>query len=269
MEERFAVRYEEMMAEAEVKPEALEGILQRLNQFVQPFAASLKHPAQRGHLEEYVTGLVSNVERKNIETIAYLYEQDRQPLQKFIGQKPWDWQPLTNVLVQQVGQELGKPNGVLVIDPSGFLKQGKESVGVARQWCGRAGKIDNCQVGVFMGYVSDEEQALVDMRLYLPKEWTKDRRRCRAAGIPKEVRFQTRHELALEMIRQHRAALPHAWITGDDEMGRSSLFRDKRQDDHQARLLPEQRAVRHVSVRVCEGACRGTPHRGMPATCQE
>jgi SRSO17 transposase len=90
MERRFAVRYEELMAEAEVRPEDLEGVLGRLDDFVQPFAASLGHDAQRQHAAEYVAGLVSNVKRKNIETIAYLHQQDRQPLQKFIGQKPWE-----------------------------------------------------------------------------------------------------------------------------------------------------------------------------------
>jgi len=227
MERRFAVRFEEMMAEAEVKPEALEGVLERLHVFVEPFAASLKHTQQAEHAEEYVAGLVSNVKRKNIETIAYLHEQDRQPLQKFIGQNPWDWRPLTAELARQIGAVLGHADGVLVIDPSGIVKQGKASVGVARQWCGRVGKIENCQVGVYLGYVSRSEHALVDTRLYLPKEWTKDRKRCKAAGVPKEVRFRTRHELALEMLREHRAALPHAWISGDDEMGRNSHFREQ------------------------------------------
>jgi SRSO17 transposase len=83
-----------MMAEAEVKPEAFEGLLERLKEFVQPFAAGLTHVAQGDHVAEYVSGLVSNVKRKNIETIAYLHEQDRQPLQKFIGQNPWDHRPL-------------------------------------------------------------------------------------------------------------------------------------------------------------------------------
>ena len=91
MERRIAVRHEQLMAEAVVKPEALEGVLTRLDEFVKPFAASLKHDAQRQHAAEYVTGLVSHVKRKNIESIAYLHEQDRQPLQKFIGQKPWEW----------------------------------------------------------------------------------------------------------------------------------------------------------------------------------
>src|SRR3972149_3781662 len=117
MERRFAVRYGELMAEAEVKPEALEGVLERLKEFVRPFAASLAHAAQRGHLEEYVTGLVSNVKRKNVETIAYLHEQDRQPLQKFIGQKPWEWQPLVGELARQIAATIGQADGVLVIDP--------------------------------------------------------------------------------------------------------------------------------------------------------
>src|ERR1035437_2560680 len=125
MDRRFSVRYEELMAEAEVKPEALAGVLERLKEFVQPFAASLEHVAQRAHLEEYVTGLVSNVKRKNIETIAYLHEQDRQPLQKFIGQKPWEWQPMIDELARQLAATIGEADGVLVIDPSGVLKQGK------------------------------------------------------------------------------------------------------------------------------------------------
>ena len=90
MDRRFSVRYEGLMADAEVKPEALEGVLERLREFVQPFAATWSM-SQRDHLQEYVAGLVSNVKRKNIESIAYLHEQDRQPLQKFIGQKPWEW----------------------------------------------------------------------------------------------------------------------------------------------------------------------------------
>jgi SRSO17 transposase len=139
MERRFAVRYEEMMAEAEVKPEALEGVLGRLKEFAQPFAASLAPVAQRDHLQEYVAGLVSNVQRKNIETIACLHERDRQPLQKFIGQNPWDARPLVGELARRIAAALGQTDGVLVIDPSGVLKQGKASVGVARQWCGREG----------------------------------------------------------------------------------------------------------------------------------
>lgn len=250
MERRFAVRYEEMMAEAEVKPEALEGVLERLRAFVRPFAASLRHAEQREHAEEYVTGLLSNVKRKNVESIAYLHENDRQPLQKFVGQSPWDERPLIGELARQIAATLGEADGVLVIDPSGVAKQGKASVGVARQWCGRVGKVENCQVGVYLGYVSRKEHALVDTRLYLPKEWTKDRARCRRAGVPKGVRFRTRHELALEMLREHEAVLPHAWVTGDDEMGRNSGFREQLRAMNQQYLLavPSNTLVREFDA---------------------
>ena len=201
-------------------------------------------------MEEYITGLVSNVKRKNIETIAYLHEQDRQPLQKFIGQRVWDERPMIGELVRQVGAALGERDGVLVFDPSGVLKQGKASVGVARQWCGRAGKVDNCQVGVYMGYVARQEHALVDTRLYLPEEWTKDKKRRKAAGVPETVRFRTRHDLALEMLREHRAALPHAWVTGDDEMGRNSHFRDELREMNEQYLLavPSNTLVRDLDA---------------------
>jgi SRSO17 transposase len=97
--------------------------------------------------------------------------------------------------------------------------------------------VENCQVGVYLAYVSRKEHALVDCRLYLPKEWTKDRKRCRQAGIPREVRFRTRHQLCLEMLREHGGVLPHAWVTGDDEMGRSTGFRDTLRGMHEQYLL--------------------------------
>ena len=114
---------------------------------------------------------------------------------------------------------------VLALDPSAFPKKGNHSVGVKQQWCGRLGKVENCQVGVFLAYVSRREQALVNMRLYLPKEWANDRKRRKECGVPREVRYQTRHHLALEMLDEHGPLLPHAWVTGDDEMGLPAWFR--------------------------------------------
>ena len=225
MERRFAARLAELLDDATVNPAVLRDMLPRLERFVEPFAALLTTTEQRGHLNEYVAGLVSNVKRKNVESIAYHHDQDRQTLQKFIGQMPWDHQPHLTELARQVGVEIGEANGVVVFDPSGFPKKGTESVGVQRQWCGRLGKVDNCQVGVYMGYVSRVEHALVNVRLYLPAEWAKDKKRRKKCGVPKEIRFKTRHELALDMLREHGALLPHAWIAGDDEMGRSSKFR--------------------------------------------
>ena len=225
MDRRFAARLEELLDHATVHPAVLRDMLPRLERFVEPFAALLATTEQREHLHEYVAGLVSNLKRKNAESIAYHHDQDRQTLQKFIGQLPWDHQPHLTELARQVGAEIGEADGVIVFDPSGFPKKGTESVGIQRQWCGRLGKVDNCQVGVYMGYVSRVEHALVNERLYLPTEWAKDKKRRKKCGVPKEIRFQTRHELALDMLREHGSLLPHGWIAGDDEMGRSSKFR--------------------------------------------
>jgi len=102
---------------------------------------------------------------------------------------------LRHTLRSQVGQQLGQADGVLVFDPSAFPKSGRESVGVARQWCGRLGKVDNCQVAIYVGYVSRKGHTLVDLRLYLPKEWTQDKARVDKAGVPKVHRgYRTRHQ---------------------------------------------------------------------------
>lgn len=225
MERRFEVRKREMLAECEVSERVFRGMAERLAQFVEPFAACLGQPAQREHARKYVAGLLSDLKRKNVESIAYRHDEDRRNLQHFIGTAEWDHRSLVQTLVAQVGEELGEADAVIVFDPSAFRKKGTRSVGVARQWCGRYGKIDNCQVAVYMGYVSRGERVLVDARLYLPEEWASDRSRKAAAGVPKDVRFQTRHQQAMEMLGQHRDKLPHGWVAGDDEMGRSTVFR--------------------------------------------
>lgn len=225
MERRYEVRLRRLREDAVVKPEQLAGMLDRLEEFVEPFVACLVRPKQRVLAQQYVAGLVSSVERKNVESIAYHHDQDRQMLQKFVGQYTWDHRPLIGELVRQVGQTLGRSEAVLVLDPSAFPKKGTESVGVARQWCGRLGKVENCQVGVYLAYAAAEEHVLVDTRLYLPKEWAASKSRREKCGVPAEVKFRTRHELSLEMLDEHGKALPHAWVAGDDEMGKVPDFR--------------------------------------------
>jgi SRSO17 transposase len=225
MERRFELRKEAMLAECKVAPQVFQGVMRRLATFVEPFAKLLRQPAQRQHATDYLAGLISDLERKNVESIAYRHDQNRRNLQHFIGCAQWEHQPLMTELARQVGKELGEEDGVIVFDPSAFPKHGKKSVGVARQWCGRLGKVDNCQVAVYMAYVSRIDQALVNTRLYLPKEWANDRARRKAAGVPKQVRFQTRHQQALEMLDEQGHLLPHAWVAGNDEMGRNSGFR--------------------------------------------
>jgi SRSO17 transposase len=250
MDRRFELRFRELMEEAIVPPEQLDGLSRRVEEFVVPFANSLNRVEQRRHCREYVMGLVSVIERKNVESIAYLHDQERRQLQKFIGECPWNDRPLIHELARQVAQEIGEANGVLVFDPSAFAKKGKESVGVQRQWCGRLGKVENCQVGVYLAYASSREHALVDVRLYLPEEWARDKKRRRKAGVPKTVRFRTRHELALEMLDEHGASLPHRWVTGDDEMGRCTVFRKALRTRREQYVLavPSNTRVRDLNV---------------------
>jgi SRSO17 transposase len=248
MERRFQVRLEELLGDAEVLPGLLRGVLPRLESFLQPFLQSLLSPEQQTNAHLYVQGLLSDLDSKDVESIAYLHDRERQGLQKFIGQAEWHHQPLLTELVSEVADELGQADAVLVFDPSAFPKKGTESVGVQRQWCGRLGKVDNCQVGVYLGYVSRVEHALVDFRLYLPKEWANDRDRRQKAGVPREVRFRTRHALALQLLDERGPSLPHAWVSGDDEMGRSSWFRSQLQSRHERYLLavPSNTLVRDL-----------------------
>ena len=250
MERRFRVRLDELLNDAHVPASLLRVLIPRLHTFLQPFLRALLTPEQQTNATHYVQGLLSDLDGKDVESIAYLHDRERQGLQKFIGQSPWDYQPLLAELVHQVGTELGEADGVLVFDPSAFPKKGTESVGVQRQWCGRLGKIDNCQVGLYLGYVSRGEHALVDVRLYLPKEWAYAKRRRQKAGVPTAVRFRTRHELALDMLDQRGPGLPHAWISGDDEMGRCSWFRQQLRERRQCYLLavPSNTVVRDLTM---------------------
>jgi SRSO17 transposase len=227
MERRFHIRLGELLEDAEIPPGLLRGVMPRLESFLKPYVEELLSPEQQTNAHHYVQGLLSDLDSKDAESIAYLHDRERQGLQKFIGQALWNHCPLLGVLTRQVAAELGAPDGVLIFDPSAFPKKGTESVGVQRQWCGRLGKTDNCQVGIYLGYASRIGHALVDFRLFLPREWATDRKRRKKAGVPAEVRFRTRHELALQMLDERGAALPHAWIAGDDEMGRSSWFRQE------------------------------------------
>jgi len=225
MERRFEIRKREILQEADIKPQVADGMLKRLTQFAQPFIASFGRHEPKDNAQIYMCGLLSDLERKNVESVAYRYDRDRRAIQQFIGITPWDHQPLQQEFVRQVGVEIGDDDGVIVFDPSGHKKCGNNSVGVQRQWLGRLGKVDNGQVGIYMGYASRKEHALVDERLYLPKSWANDKARRRKCGVPKDIRYQTRHELAMDMLKSNGKYLPHRWIAGDDEMGRSSGFR--------------------------------------------
>jgi SRSO17 transposase len=177
-----------------------------------------------------LSGLVAGLDRKNGLTLA---EQagDVSPdgMQRLLRWADWDIDAVRDEVRDYVVEHLGDPNGVLIIDDTGFLKKGVKSAGVAQQYSGTAGRIENCQVGVFLAYRSQRGHALSDRQLYLPATWTEDRARCRAAGNPDEVGFTTKTEMARQMLqRVFAAGVPAAWVTMDEGYGHRSRRRDRR-----------------------------------------
>ena len=238
MECSFDERKRELESECNVSQDDFCSSFKRLQAFMKPYVETFRRCKQVTHATNVVSALCSDLERKNAESIAYFFGLDRKTIQHFIGESAWDDSPLRQELGHQVGSQLGELEGVIAFDPSAFPKSGKQSVGVSRQWCGRRGKVDNCQVGVYIGYVSSKGHALVDTELYLPKEWTNDTQRMKRAGVPKDRRrYRSRHEICLELLDRHGDKLPHTWVTGDDEFGRPAGFRRKLRDRDERYLL--------------------------------
>jgi len=200
-------------------------MVDRLRDFVVPYQHALETEAGQRNVHLYLQGLLSHLPRKNAEDIAMLVDVERLGIQDFIGTASWDHRPLVHVLVGQVVKRLGEADGIIAFDPSSVPKRGTHSVGVKRQWCGHRGKVDNCQVGVYMGYVSRHDHALRDFRLSLPQEWARDEQRRQACHVPEEVQYHTRQEQCLEMLDLWGEQVPHGWVTGDDELGRHTRFR--------------------------------------------
>ena len=190
----------------------------------------------------YLLGLLSQAERKNGWTIAE-FAGDLSPagMQRLLNFYAWDQDAARDVLRAYAARHLGDSGAVLAVDETGFLKKGRMSAGVARMYTGTAGRVENCQVGVFLAYAaSDGARALIDRELYLPEAWTDDRDRCRAAGIADEVSFATKPELAWRMIeRAAEAAVPFAWVTGDEVYGGNPKLRRRLEE----RRLPYVMAV--------------------------
>src|SRR5712691_5199325 len=223
----WAQRREEVLSDCLVSPDVFNQIVDRLDEFVLPYQLALETEASQRNVHLSLQGLLSHLPGKNAEDIAMFVDVERQVMQAFIGTAPWDHRPLITVLVEQVADQLGEPDGIIAFDPSSFPKRGTHSVGVKRQWCGHRGKVDNCQVGVFMGYVAEHDHALLDFRLSLPQEWARDKPRRQTCHVPEDVPYRTRQEQCLEMLDLWGAQVPHGWVVGDDELGRHTRFRQQ------------------------------------------
>jgi SRSO17 transposase len=188
-------------------------------------ASRFKRAEVRNRVGRYVRGLLAAVERKNGWQLAEeLRELNAHGVQRLLAEADWDEEAVRDDLRAYVIEHLGEAGGILVVDETGFVKKGKKSAGVARQYSGTAGRRENSQIGVFLLYASSKGYAFIDRALYLPEEWTSDRVRCREAGIPDEVEFATKGELAQQMLaRAFAAGVPAEWVVGDTVYGYDEL----------------------------------------------
>ena len=192
-----------------------------LDQLHQRIASRFGREEVRTRSLRFLAGLLGRVERKNGWQLAeHVGEKSPDGMQRLLSAAKWDADVVRDDLRDYVVEHLGDPEGILVVDETGFLKKGTKSVGVKRQYSGTAGKIENCQIGVFLAYASPKGHGFIDRELYLPKEWAEDKDRRQEAGVPAEVEFATKPQLAKRMLgRAFAAGIRPAWVTGDEVYG--------------------------------------------------
>jgi SRSO17 transposase len=212
-------------------PSDVEGFMEELWEFQSAFHDCFARSESRAHFFDYMVGQCSKLERKSIEPMALHVEGGTiRGLQRFISDVHWDEAQMRWNYHQLVANALGDPEGILMFDETGFVKKGKDSVGVARQYCGTLGKVENGQVGVFAGYASRQGYALVDKRLFLPEMWWTDAYTARRArcNVPEELTFQSKPQLAAAMLQAmaHEGLLPFKYVVADCLYGNSPEFLD-------------------------------------------
>jgi len=216
--------------ECNLSPQEVEQLVEELEAYHERFIPAFGRPEQVRWSLVYLRGLLGDSPRKTTERIALDLGVKVRNLQHFLGQSQWEKEPVVAIHQSLVGETLGEANGVALIDESGMVKQGKNSVGVARQYCGSVGKVANSQVGVYLGYVSSKGYSGIDSRLFMPEKWfskeyADKRKEC---GVPKELTFKTKPEIAVELLREanQRGGLPFKWVAADELYGDSPDFRD-------------------------------------------
>jgi len=215
----------------ELTPHDVAGFMDALQEFQGLFHDCFPRSEPRAHFFDYMVGQFSPLERKSIEPIALRVPGGSvRGLQRFLSEVPWDEEHMRWTYHQLVAEEMGEPDGVLMFDETGFVKKGTDSVGVARQYCGTLGKVENCQVGVFAGYASRKGYALVDKRLFLPEAWFTEayaprRTKC---NVPTELTFRSKPQLAAAMLQAiaHEGLLPFKYVVADCLYGNSPAFWD-------------------------------------------
>jgi SRSO17 transposase len=215
------------MVNTDVELEEVQAWAQGLEALHARIASRFGRKEPRKRALAYLKGLLSPIERKNGWQLAeYVGDSTPDGVQRLLASYEWDAELVRDDLRSYVVEHLGDPKAVLVIDETGFIKKGTKSAGVKRQYSGTAGRIENCQIGVFMAYASPVGRAFLDRELYLPREWAEDGERGSEAGVPVEVEFKTKPQLAKAMLeRAIDAKVPFSWVTGDEVYGSDRRLR--------------------------------------------
>ncbi|WZO97488.1 IS701 family transposase [Isosphaeraceae bacterium EP7] len=213
--------------DAAFSPEDVHDWGRQIDEVARRIGARFPRSETRDRVRAYLIGLLGPVQRKNAWQVAeQIGDETPYGVQYLMGRADWDPDSVRDDLRAYVVETLGDPDAVLILDETGFLKKGTKSVGVARQYTGTAGRIENAQVGVFLAYASRHGVAFLDRTLYLPEEWAGDPGRCKAAGVPEKTAFATKIRLARAMLeRAFKAGVPAAWVTGDEVYGAWELRR--------------------------------------------
>jgi SRSO17 transposase len=208
----------------------IEQFLEEMTSYVELFGSAFQRVEQLEWSKAYLQGLLGDAPRKNIERIALELGEKVRSMQHFIGQSPWKVEPVIGIHQGLVAETLGEADGVALIDESGIVKQGDNSVGVAAQYCGSVGKVSNSQVGVYLGYASRKGYSLIEGQLFMPETWFDEEHIAKrtACGVPADLKSQTKPEIGLELLRRaiQRGSLPFAWVAADALYGDSPSFRE-------------------------------------------
>jgi SRSO17 transposase len=221
-----------LLADAVLTVEQVVEIGARIEPFLRRYLPLFQRREQRSNARHILEGKLTSLSRKTAEPIAHHVGVRREVLQDFLGVSPWDDQLLLAEVRKHVGEVWNDPQGVLFGDGSAFPKKGVHSCGVKRQYCGRLGKVENCQIGIFLGYGCRYGHTLLDHRLFLPKEWANDPQRRQETGVPDEVVYKETWEIFLDEVDECRD-VPHSWITADAELGRVYQCRKGLRERHQ------------------------------------
>jgi SRSO17 transposase len=216
--------------ECNLTDQDIESFMQEMTDYIEEFEPAFQRVEQLDWSKSYLQGLLGEAPRKNVERMALELGEKVRSMQHFIGQSPWEQEPVVVIHQRLVGESLGEADGVALIDESSVVKQGNDSVGVAAQYCGSVGKTANGQVGVYLGYASRKGYSPIEGQLFMPDEWFEEAHaeRRSACGVPKGLVFQTKPEIGLKLLQKalKRGDLSFQWVAADELYGDSITFRD-------------------------------------------